>query len=173
MQEHVADLVRDRKSLSHWRMGGVYANDDAKTVAGDHARLRVVSGLLHNTSAEELGHFLWIDPKWFRLAALEHFLCETLGPRVHVRADEKCGIGVLVLVGIAKMSAERSVIVDGFKRGLRAAWFPEQEWESLLPLSIEVRRQLRVHSPPVYAPIRSSDLRASGLLPVTRWKPTA
>jgi ubiquinone biosynthesis protein COQ4 len=76
-------------------------------------------------------------------------------------------IGVLVLVGLAKLYAPeaRALIMGGFRRGLRAAWFPAQEWESLLPLSIEeVRRRLRVDAPREYTPIRSSDLRASGLL---------
>ncbi|HZQ61284.1 MAG TPA: Coq4 family protein [Casimicrobiaceae bacterium] len=76
-------------------------------------------------------------------------------------------IGVLVLVGLAKLySAEaRALIVGGFIRGMRAAWFPSQEWESLLPIPIdEVRRRLRVGAPPDYVPVRTSDLRASGLL---------
>jgi ubiquinone biosynthesis protein COQ4 len=76
-------------------------------------------------------------------------------------------IAVLVLVGLAKLySAEaRTIIVGGFTRGLRAAWFPAQEWESLLALPVEeVRRRLNVDRPPQYAPIRTSDLRATGLL---------
>jgi len=77
-------------------------------------------------------------------------------------------IGVLVLVGLIKLySAEaRALIASGFARGLRAAWFPEQEWEALLPLPLDqVRRRLGAAAPPVYTPVRSRDLRASGLLP--------
>jgi ubiquinone biosynthesis protein COQ4 len=76
-------------------------------------------------------------------------------------------IGVLVLVGLAKLYSHeaRALIVGGFRRGLRAAWFPAQEWESLLALPVdEVRRRLKVDAPPDYAPVRTSDLRASGLL---------
>jgi ubiquinone biosynthesis protein COQ4 len=76
-------------------------------------------------------------------------------------------IGVLVLVGLTKLYAPeaRSLIVGGFRRGVRAAWFPEQDWESLLPLPVaEVRHRLRIDAPPDYAPVRTSDLRASGLL---------
>jgi ubiquinone biosynthesis protein COQ4 len=76
-------------------------------------------------------------------------------------------IGLLVLVGLTKLhsAGARSLIVGGFGRGLRAAWFPAQEWESLLPLSIdEARRRLGVGAPPEYLPVRTSDLRANGLL---------
>lgn len=76
-------------------------------------------------------------------------------------------IGVLVLVGLAKLntSEARSLIIHGFARGLRAAWLPGQPWESLLPLSLdEVRRRLNVDAPPAYTPVRSSELRASGFL---------
>jgi ubiquinone biosynthesis protein COQ4 len=76
-------------------------------------------------------------------------------------------IGVLVLLGLAKLYSPeaRALILGGFLRGLRAAWFPAQEWESLLASPVEeVRRRLRVDSPPVYASVRSSDLRAIGLL---------
>jgi ubiquinone biosynthesis protein COQ4 len=76
-------------------------------------------------------------------------------------------IGVLVLVGLSKLYTReaRALILGGLVRGFRAAWFPEQEWERLLPLPIdEVRRRLGVGPPPSYAPVRTSDLRASGLI---------
>jgi ubiquinone biosynthesis protein COQ4 len=76
-------------------------------------------------------------------------------------------IGVLVLVGLSKLYAPeaRRLILAALARGFRAAWFPEQEWEALLPLPLEeVRRRLRVGPPPDYLPVRTSDLRAMGLL---------
>jgi ubiquinone biosynthesis protein COQ4 len=76
-------------------------------------------------------------------------------------------IGVLVLLGLVKLSSgeARALIVEAFVRGLRAAWFPAQPWEGLLPLPIdEVRRRLRVGAPPAYEAVRTSDLRANGLL---------
>ena len=76
-------------------------------------------------------------------------------------------IGVLVLVGLAKLNASeaRSLIIKGFARGLRAAWLPGQHWERLLPLPLdEVRRRLDVDAPPAYTPVRSNELRASGFL---------
>lgn len=76
-------------------------------------------------------------------------------------------IGVLVLVGLAKLnsSAARSLIAAAFARGLKAAWLPEQRWETLLPLPLdEVRRRLDIGPPPDYTPVRSSELRANGFL---------
>ena len=76
-------------------------------------------------------------------------------------------IGTLVLVGLAKINSPeaRALIMSAFRRGLRAAWFPGQPWESLLPLPVdELRQRLRVGAPPQYTPVRTSDLRAAGLL---------
>jgi ubiquinone biosynthesis protein COQ4 len=74
------------------------------------------------------------------------------------------GVALLVAVGLYKTQGgpARALIVDGFRRGQRAAWLPEQEWEAMLarPLA-EVRAELRVSAPPVYIPIRSADLRAA------------
>ncbi len=54
----------------------------------------------------------------------------------------------------------RHVIFDGFRRGRRAAWLPEQEWESLLALPVEeVRERLSLEAPPKYTPVRSTELR--------------
>jgi ubiquinone biosynthesis protein COQ4 len=55
----------------------------------------------------------------------------------------------------------RKLIVDGFRRGRRASWMLDLEWEALLALPVEeVRARLGVDAPPVYTPIRSADLRA-------------
>ena len=75
------------------------------------------------------------------------------------------GIFLLVSLGLFKTlgaPAARSVIVEGFRRGRRAAWFPEQEWETLLALPLEdVRARLRVAALHDYTPVRSADLRAA------------
>jgi ubiquinone biosynthesis protein COQ4 len=76
-------------------------------------------------------------------------------------------IGVLVAVGLLKLPnrGARRLVLGGFLRGLKAAWFPAVEWEALLALPLdEVRRRLSVGPPPVYEPVRSSDLRAAGLI---------
>jgi ubiquinone biosynthesis protein COQ4 len=77
------------------------------------------------------------------------------------------GIGILVAVGFFKTgvgpagAAARALIIDGYRRGMRAAWLPEQPWETMLALPVaEVRARLGVGAPPVYTPFRSAELRA-------------
>jgi ubiquinone biosynthesis protein COQ4 len=75
------------------------------------------------------------------------------------------GVALIVLTAFIKLfgHAETRVIVEGFRRGRSAAWLPAQDWESLLALPIdEVRARLKVGAPPVYVPIRTSQLRAEG-----------
>jgi ubiquinone biosynthesis protein COQ4 len=75
------------------------------------------------------------------------------------------GIFLLVALGLFKTlgaPAARALIIEGFRRGRRAAWLPEQEWEAMLALPVQdVRDMLRVGIVPVYEPIRSADLRAA------------
>ena len=57
------------------------------------------------------------------------------------------------------------IIPDGFRRGRSAKWLPAQDWEALLPLPLEdVRARLGLGAPPVYTPVRTTQLRAQGLL---------
>jgi ubiquinone biosynthesis protein COQ4 len=69
-------------------------------------------------------------------------------------------LALIIGIGILKMARHPGVlrtIVDGFGRGWRAAWLPEQRWEELLALPLgEVRQRLRLPAPPVYEPLRSS-----------------
>jgi len=78
------------------------------------------------------------------------------------------GVAFIVLAGLLKGFGQRiqtRVILDGYRRGRAAAWFPAQEWESLLPRPLgEVRSRLKLGAPPVYTPIRTSELRAAGML---------
>jgi ubiquinone biosynthesis protein COQ4 len=60
---------------------------------------------------------------------------------------------------------ETRIILDGYLRGRAAAWLPAQEWESLLPLPLdEVRARLKLRAPPEYTAIRTSELRAEGVI---------
>jgi ubiquinone biosynthesis protein COQ4 len=78
-------------------------------------------------------------------------------------------IGLILAIGLAKTgaaptggAAARRTILDGFRRGTRARWLPEQEWEAMLALPVvEVRRRLALEAPPVYTPIRSAELKAA------------
>lgn len=94
-------------------------------------------------------------------------LGETALLAFNVPQTKNPGIAAIVGLGFYKvrqLSAVR-VIVDGFRRGAKAKYLPAVDWESLLPLPLEeVRRQLNLEAPPVYAPVRSDELRAQGRL---------
>jgi ubiquinone biosynthesis protein COQ4 len=68
------------------------------------------------------------------------------------------GVGFLALLGLILAPAPeyRQFIVDGFRRGVRAAWLPAQDWEALLarPLA-DVRRELGVRPVADYEPVRA------------------
>jgi ubiquinone biosynthesis protein COQ4 len=77
-------------------------------------------------------------------------------------------IGLIIAIGLSKTinapqggAMARKTILDGFRRGLKAAYFPAQEWETMLALPLsEVRRRLSLEAPPVYTEIRSSEIKA-------------
>ena len=80
------------------------------------------------------------------------------------------GIALIIGIAIAKTAHApngggrdaRKTMRDGFRRGKNAAWFPEQDWESMLALPVdEVRARLGLEAPPVYTEIRSSELKAA------------
>lgn len=77
-------------------------------------------------------------------------------------------IALIVGIGEVKLADHPGalrLIADGFRRGWRAAWLLEQEWEALLALPLdEVRARLRLEEPLAYRPLRSSELRAAGAL---------
>jgi ubiquinone biosynthesis protein COQ4 len=77
--------------------------------------------------------------------------------------------GVALIVGAALVKGfsvdTTRIIPDGFRRGRAARWLPAQDWEALLRLPLaEVRARLGLGAPPVYTPIRTTELRAQGLL---------
>ncbi len=68
------------------------------------------------------------------------------------------GIG---LVKTARWPQFRRLVLDGFRRGRKAAWLPEQPWEELLPLPLtEVRARLGLDAPIDYQPFRSAEYKA-------------
>jgi ubiquinone biosynthesis protein COQ4 len=91
-------------------------------------------------------------------ALLAFILAQTHNPGVFFIV----ALGLFKTIGAPAAREARAVIVDGFRRGMRTAWLPDQEWEALLALPLdEVRARLHVGPPPVYEPIRSADLRAA------------
>lgn len=70
-----------------------------------------------------------------------------------------------ILKGFSHGSGGTGVILDGWRRGKNAVFMPSQDWESLLPLPVEeVRRRLSLDGVPQYEPVRSSQLRAQGVI---------
>jgi ubiquinone biosynthesis protein COQ4 len=117
-----------------------------------HARMRDTHDLWHAAvgySGDVLGE----------TALLAFIFAQTWNP----------AIALILCVGLVKTvrfplggPAARKTIIDGFRRGLRAQWLPAQEWESMLALPLkEVRQRLELDGPPVYAEIRSSQLKAA------------
>jgi ubiquinone biosynthesis protein COQ4 len=77
------------------------------------------------------------------------------------------GVALIVATGLVKGFGVHTttIVPDGYRRGRNAEWLPAQDWEALLPLPLEhVRSRLSLGAPPVYTPIRTSDLRAQGLI---------
>ena len=66
------------------------------------------------------------------------------------------GLGIIALAGMIKLqkalgAGARKAIWQAYKAGKRAAWLPQQDWETLLSQPLEeVRQQLRIAPPEVY-----------------------
>jgi ubiquinone biosynthesis protein COQ4 len=116
-----------------------------------HARMRDTHDLWHAAvgySGDVLGE----------TALLAFIFAQTWNP----------GVGLILAIGLTKTMAApsggvaaRRTILDGFRRGRRAAWLPGQPWEDLLALPLtEVRRRLSLEDPPVYTEIRSAEIKA-------------
>jgi len=66
------------------------------------------------------------------------------------------GLGIIALAGMLKLqkvlgSGARKAMWQAYRAGKRAAWLPQQDWETLLSQPLEeVRQQLRIAPPEVY-----------------------
>ena len=79
------------------------------------------------------------------------------------------GIAFILSIGISKTfnakvgdgAESRRVIADGFRRGKKAKWLPDQSGKSMLVLPVsEVRRRLNLEAPPV-TELRSAEIKAA------------
>jgi ubiquinone biosynthesis protein COQ4 len=71
------------------------------------------------------------------------------------------GISLFKTRGSPEARKTRATILDGFRRGWKAAWLAAVDWEPLLALPVdEVRRRLSLEAPRDYRPIRSTELKA-------------
>lgn len=76
-------------------------------------------------------------------------------------------LALIVLFGLTRARTREAfgLILGGLRRGLRSRWLPALDWEALLARPVaELRRELGVGEPPAYTPVRSSELRALGLI---------
>jgi ubiquinone biosynthesis protein COQ4 len=76
-------------------------------------------------------------------------------------------VAMIIVAGVLKGlgRGKTGLIADGFRRGRAAEWLPAAEWEALLPLPLtEVRKRLKLGPAPVYTPVRTSELRAEGVI---------
>lgn len=90
-------------------------------------------------------------------ALLAFTLAQTKNPAIGLIV----GIGLLMTRGSPDAQLARATILDGFRRGRKAAWLPAVDWESLLALPIEeVRSRLNLEAPRDYRPIRSTEVKA-------------
>jgi ubiquinone biosynthesis protein COQ4 len=115
-----------------------------------HARMRDTHDLWHAAtgySGDVLGE----------VALLAFTFAQTWNPGVALIL----AVGVGKTLGFADGPAARRTILDGFRRGRKAAWLPAQDWESMLELSVEdVRRRLSLEAPPRYTEVRSVEIKA-------------
>ncbi|MCP3983114.1 MAG: hypothetical protein GY723_01920 [bacterium] len=83
-----------------------------------------------------------------------------------IAQDYNHGLAFLALEGLRQEgwnSPGGKLIRDGYRRGRRAKWLLEQDWEKLFERPIdEVRDELGVGAPPVYEQLRSSRAPALG-----------
>lgn len=74
------------------------------------------------------------------------------------------GIALIVAGGWHQLAEfpDRRQILEGFRTGRKAAWFPGVHWESLLDKPLDdVRHALGVGAPPVYEDVRPDVLEAA------------
>ncbi|WP_158501851.1 Coq4 family protein [Vitiosangium sp. GDMCC 1.1324] len=115
-----------------------------------HARMRDTHDLWHAATGyhgDVLGE----------TALLAFSLAQTKNPAIGLIV----GIGLVKTSGASDAQMARATILDGFRRGWKAAWLPSVDWESLLALPVEeVRRRLNLEAPRDYRPIRSAEIKA-------------
>jgi ubiquinone biosynthesis protein COQ4 len=78
------------------------------------------------------------------------------------RQSRNLGMALIALMAMKRFprgqtgGALRNALFEGFRRGGRAQWLPEQDWEALLarPLD-EIRRQLDIEAPALYQAVRA------------------
>ena len=137
--------------------GLVSASETGRLIDDADVELSFVSNRMRDT------HDLWHAVTGYR----GDVLGEAALLAFNVPQTRNPGIAAIVLLGfyrVQKLSAV-GTLLDGLVRGIRAEYLPAVDWEALLPLPLEeVRARLKLGEPPVYEPVRTSQLRAEGKL---------
>ncbi len=173
-QPDIARLLADRealRALPEGSLGRAYlAFVESEGISAEGIREASDLGMRHRTPTFEFlhdrmrdTHDLWHAATGYKgdvigeLALLAFSVAQTWNTAIALI------IAAAIVRGHARGAA--GLILDGYRRGRRAAWLPSQDWESLLATPLEeVRARLRLDTPAVYKPVRTNDLRAEGLL---------
>jgi ubiquinone biosynthesis protein COQ4 len=137
--------------------GLVSASESGRLMDRDDPDLTFVSDRMRDT------HDLWHAATGYK----GDVLGEAALLAFNVPQTRNPGIAAITLLGLYRVQTFGAAltILDGLARGARAEYLPAIDWEALLPLPLdEVRARLRLGAPPVYEPVRTSDLRAQGRL---------
>jgi ubiquinone biosynthesis protein COQ4 len=174
----IVDRLADRAALARLpegTLGRAYLDFvESENISADGIREASVKGMRQDASALPAPldwvharmrdtHDLWHAAVGYKgdvlgeTALLAFSLPQTKNPAIALIVV----IGLLKSLGVRDAQVVRELIFDGFRRGKKAAWLPGVDWEPLLALPVEeVRRRLSLEAPPVYRPIRSSELKA-------------
>jgi ubiquinone biosynthesis protein COQ4 len=174
-QPDIVPLLADREALRRLpagSLGRAYLDFmESENISAEGIRAAAENGMQHQ---RELGgnlgyvharmrdtHDLWHAVTGYHgdvlgeTALLGFLVAQTRNP----------GIAVLVAVGLFKTLGRPEatrLVLDGIRRGIRAAWLPDMDWEAMLAEPLEsVRLRLGTGAPPVYTEVRSSDIRAA------------
>ncbi|MDI3283166.1 Coq4 family protein [Polyangium sp. 15x6] len=174
-RKDIVDVLADREALARLPEGSLgrayLAFVERENISADGIREAAVRGTTGRTPFPEPiewvhgrmrdTHDLWHAAVGYQgdvlgeTALLAFTLAQTYNP----------AIALIVAIGLVKTLGKpeaRSVILDGFRRGRKAAWLPEQDWASMLALPVdEVRRRLSLEAPPHYKRVNSTELRAA------------
>jgi len=132
------------------KQGATHASELPAPLDYVHARMRDTHDLWHAATGyagDVLGE----------LALLAFIFAQTHNPGVALIL----AVGVSKTLGFADGPSARKTMRDGFRRGRKAAWLPDQDWEAMLALPLEdVRRRLRLEEPAEYTQVRSAEIKA-------------
>ncbi len=135
----------------------------------------IIEASIKGSSAED-GHLTWVRNRlrdthdlWHAVTGYQGDVLGELSILGFILAQNfQLGIFAMLTAAFAKgyPGDDGWLVIDGYVRGKRAAWLHGVRWEELLPLPIEeVRARLKVGAPRDYVPMRSSEMRARGVLP--------